>query len=162
MSFSSTEQARWMPVAVARRHYPWGPFRAKNPKELALGWAHHGWTAAGSAISVVLLVGCNCSVRGIPRPRPTELYAPGHRPLDLPRPLQRADVLVLGGAEPSGAAGIHHPRPREAARQLENDPRRGHRAVRPGPDQGGGFLQRHGLQFLLPQRLEALLPQMVR
>ena len=54
------------------------------------------------------------------------------------------------------------PELKRAARQLAADPRRGAGAVRAGPDQGRGQVQRLGFQFVLPHRVEAVLPEMVR
>ena len=47
-------------------------------------------------------------------------------------------------------------------RQLAADPRGGAGAVRAGPDQGRRQVQRLGIQFVLPHRMEAVLPEMVR
>ena len=53
-------------------------------------------------------------------------------------------------------------RARAAARQLADDPRRGAEPVRRGAHQGGRQQQRLGLLFVLQERLEALLSQVVR
>ena len=49
-----------------------------------------------------------------------------------------------------------------AARQLAADPRGGAGAVRAGADQGRRQVQRLGFQLVLPHRMEAVLPEMVR
>src|ERR1700686_2758883 len=44
-------------------------------------------------------------LRAFPRSRSSSDRAPARRPLDVPRPLQRADVRGLGGSERAGGLG---------------------------------------------------------
>ena len=101
-------------------------------------------------------------VRALPRPGAAPHRPPAERPLDLLRAAQCADVHVLVGA----LEAVHRPqavsRARRAEGQLADHPRRRPEPVRRRPHPRRGGLYRHRLQLLLPHRLEALLPQLVR
>src|SRR5258706_14947519 len=47
-----------------------------------------------------------CYLRAFPWPRASSDRAPARRPLDVPRPLQRADVRGLGGSAPPRRLGL--------------------------------------------------------
>src|ERR1035437_4674102 len=97
-----------------------------------------------------------------PRQGAARVLAAVLRPFHHHGAVQCADVPVLGGAEPAHPATEPAPRTCGASRQLAGDPRRGAGAVRAGTGQGRGHTQRLGIQLVLPDRMEAVLSEMVR
>src|SRR6185369_4729683 len=101
-------------------------------------------------------------LRSLPRQAAAALRAPAWRSLDLSRPLQCADVCGLGGAEQAGDPGRAVSRAQAPQRELGDYPRRGRAPVRRRLHPRGREEQRLGLLLVLQERLEALLPEMVR
>ena len=155
-------------IAAERPHVSKEPKLSSDSRAVVGDWTlRYGGVGDGravvrTAVSGAVHVSCVGAGRAFPRPRAARLRPPADRSFDDHGALQRADVPVLGGPEQTDPAGLDDPRSRQAARQLDHDPRRSDGAVRRRPHQGLGRLQRLGLQLVLPQRLEALLSQMVR
>src|SRR6185312_7160959 len=119
-------------------------------------------TASRATACRALYSGGHHALRALPRQGAFAFCPPARRSFDLSRSLQCTDVRGLGRAERAGDPGRQFSRAVQADGELAGHPRGSGAAVRRGLYSRRRQEQRLGFLFVLQERLEALLSQMVR